>query len=164
VWWNGAALDSLLDERHAALVERALQAVQSYGWRTEVEVSFSVYGERGSIDILGGRERTRSAFVGEVKASIGSIEDMNRRLDVKARHASDLTEERFGWRPQWVSRILIVPDESTMRRIVARHELTLSSAYPVRGRDVRGWLRAPVGSIRGLWFLSQGRHRASVLR
>ena len=51
-WWNGAAADRILDERHAALVERAVGVFQRRGWTTAVEVSFSEYGERGSVDIL----------------------------------------------------------------------------------------------------------------
>ncbi len=43
----GAALDRLLDQRHAGLVERSIVVQRSYGWRCETEVTFSEYGERG---------------------------------------------------------------------------------------------------------------------
>ena len=52
VWWNGAAADRLLDERHAFFVERSVRAYARRHWETAVEVSFADYGERGSIDIL----------------------------------------------------------------------------------------------------------------
>jgi transcriptional regulator with XRE-family HTH domain len=55
IWWGGAAADRLLDERHAALVERAVAVLRRRGWNTVVEASFSEYGERGSIDLLGAR-------------------------------------------------------------------------------------------------------------
>jgi transcriptional regulator with XRE-family HTH domain len=161
-WWNGAALDRLLDERHAALVERCVNVLRGYGWRTEVEVTFSVYGERGSIDVLGGHDDTRCGLVIEVKGSIGSIEETNRTFeetnrtfDLKVRHGQTLAAERFGWRPTSVSRMLVVPEDSTVRRVVAAHAATLESAYPARGRDVRRWLRAPGRAIRGIWFLSE---------
>ena len=52
VWWKGAELDRILDSAHAALVERMVGELQAAGWKTAVEVSFSEYGERGSMDIL----------------------------------------------------------------------------------------------------------------
>lgn len=160
--WQGAALDRLLDERHAALVERALRHLHRYGWRTEVEVTFSEYGERGSIDILAGHDATRTALVAEVKSAIGSIEEMNRTLDAKVRLAPKLVLERFEWRALVVARVLVVPEGSTVRRIIAAHELTLASAYRARGRAVRQWLRQPEGPLRGIWFLSEGRNGASI--
>ena len=51
-FWNGAALDRLLDEEHALLAGRFSQILTKYGWTVETEVSFSRYGERGSIDLL----------------------------------------------------------------------------------------------------------------
>ena len=51
VWWRGAAADRLLDERHAALTETSVAVLTRRGWQTAVEVSFSEFGERGSVDI-----------------------------------------------------------------------------------------------------------------
>lgn len=155
VWWNGAAADRLLDERHAALVDRALQLYVRRGWQTAVEVTYSKWGERGSIDLLAGHRDTRSTVVNEIKTSIGSLEETNRLLDVKVRLASALVAERFGWRPLTVSRILVVPADDTLRRLVARHAATMDTAYPARGRDVRAWIRRPSGTLRGIWFLSE---------
>ncbi|MDQ3406744.1 MAG: helix-turn-helix domain-containing protein [Chloroflexota bacterium] len=50
--WQGAAVDRLLDEGHARLSGRVVEVLGQEGWETEVEVTFSVYGDRGSIDIL----------------------------------------------------------------------------------------------------------------
>jgi transcriptional regulator with XRE-family HTH domain len=157
VWWRGAALDRLLDERHASLVERAIAVMARRGWLSEIEVTFSEYGERGSIDILAGHEPTRSALVCEAKGSIGSIGETNRTLDVKTRLAPGLVVRRLGWRPRTVSRVLILPDDATVRRIVRAHAHTLDAAYPARSREVRRWLHSPDGPIRGLWFLSEAR-------
>lgn len=154
-WWNGAAADRILDERHAALVERAVAVFRRRGWTTAVEVSFSEYGERGSIDILAAIQSHLAVAVCEVKSDIGSLEETNRRLDVKGRLASTIAARRFGWRPQSVAKILIVPESAVIRRIVAAHALTMASAYPVQGREVRAWLRVPSRSISGLWFLSE---------
>jgi hypothetical protein len=155
-----AALDRLLDERHAALVERALGVLRANSWRTETEVSFSRWGERGSIDILAGHDAARALLVGEVKSEWGSMEETNRRLDVKVRLAPDISVERFGWAPHTVARVLVLPDVMTARRIAAAHALTIDSAYPARGREVRAWIRRPSGPLRGLWFLSEVRPAA----
>lgn len=161
-WWNGASLDQLLDEGHAALVERALAVLRRLGWATEVEVTYSEWGERGSLDILAGHPGTRAVLVGEAKTAFGSMEETNRVLDVKARLAPKLAAERFGWAPTTVSRILILPSDSTARRVVAHHRVTLEVAYPARGRTVRAWLRKPDGPLRGIWFVSNVRHTATA--
>jgi hypothetical protein len=46
-WWQGAAADRPLDERHAALVERAIRLLLARGWTVHPEGSFSEFGERG---------------------------------------------------------------------------------------------------------------------
>ena len=155
VWWNGAAADRLLDERHAGIVERGLRVYVRYSWQTAVEVTYSEWGERGSIDLLAGHQPTRSAVVNEIKTTFGSLEETNRLLDVKIRLAPALVEERLGWRPLTVSRILIVPADDTLRRVVARHAATMDTAYPARSREVRAWIRQPSGTLRGIWFLSE---------
>lgn len=156
VWWNGAALDHLIDTRHAAIVETSISVLRANAWRTEAEVTFSEYGERGSIDVMGGHEATRSVFVGEVKTAWGSMEETNRRLDVKVRLAPKLAMERFGWRPTAVARVLILPADRSLRRVAERHALTLDSIYPARTRELRSWIRRPAGPLRGIWFLADG--------
>src|SRR5690349_4986688 len=45
--WRGEALDRLLDEDHAAIVERLVRRLIGAGWQVAVEVTFSKWGERG---------------------------------------------------------------------------------------------------------------------
>jgi transcriptional regulator with XRE-family HTH domain len=161
VWWNGAAADRLLDERHAALVERGVKAYTRRQWETAIEVSFADYGERGSIDILAGRESARAVAVTEVKSEIGSLEETNRVLDMKERLAPKIAEARFGWRPRVVGRILIVPGTTSTKRILERHAATMNAIYPARTNEVKAWLRAPTASIRGIWFMSEVAHSDS---
>ena len=160
-WWRGAAADRLLDEQHAALVERAVQVMRRRGWEAQVEVSFSEYGERGSVDILGGHATTAAVAVCEVKGSFGSLEEMHRMLDVKERLAPKLALGRFGWKPRVLGRLLIVPDQSTIRRHIDAHASTMAAVYPARGREVREWLRKPDKPLRGIWFLSGVRNRST---
>ena len=161
VWWNGAAADRLLDERHAYFVERGVRAYGRRHWETAVEVSFAEYGERGSIDILAGRQSARAVAVTEVKSDIGSLEETNRILDMKERLAPGIAEAQFGWRPAVIGRILIVPGTTSMRRIVERHASTMDTIYPARTNEIKAWLRAPTAPIRGIWFMSEIGHSDS---
>ncbi len=153
-WWNGAAADRLLDERHAALVERAARVFRARGWQTAVELSFAEFGERGSIDIFAAHGARLAIAVCEVKSEFGSLEELNRTLDVKERLAPKLAHARFGWWPNIVGRLLIVPRDNAIRRIVAAHPATMAAAYPARSREVRAWLRQPAAPLRGIWFVS----------
>lgn len=154
-FWNGAVADRLLDESHARIVERALAVFQARGWQTAVEVSFSEFGERGSIDVLGAQPAASAIAVCEVKSDFGSLEETNRVLDMKERLAPKIAERTFGFRPKTIGRLLILPERSTLRRIVDEHVRTMGAIYPARGREVRRWLRDPSGPLRGIWFLSE---------
>lgn len=159
--WEGAAADRLLDAAHAALVEAAVRVLRQRGWTALPEVSFSEYGERGSIDVFGVRESARAVAVCEIKSDFGSLEETNRVLDMKERLAPVIAKRVLGWRPDVIGRILVVPDHPTIRRVVARHAATMDAVYPARSREVRAWLRAPTRAIRGVWFLSIGRNAAT---
>jgi hypothetical protein len=124
-------------------------------------VTFSEYGERGSIDILAWHAATRSLLVCEVKSTLGSLEETSRMLDVKERLAPGIGRRPFGVAASTISRVLILPDDTTVRRIVAAHHATLAATYPARGREFRVWLHAPSGRIRAIWFLSDGHHNAT---
>jgi transcriptional regulator with XRE-family HTH domain len=157
VWWKGAAADRLLDERHAAYVERSARVLRRDGWGVPSEVTYSEYGERGSIDLFGHRREFEAVAVGEVKSAFGSLEELNRSLDVKVRLAPTICRKRFGWTPKHVGR-LIVPGLSSTRRVVAAHRQTMDELYPARAREIRGWVHRPVGNIGGIWFLSNPRN------
>ena len=153
VRWRGGELDRLLDEAHAGLVGRAAMDLAGLGWEVHAEVSFAVYGERGSIDLLGWHPVARRLLVVEVKTSLTSVEEMLRRHDTKARLARRVADERFGWRAVGVASLLVLPGSSTARRHAARHEAVLGTAYPLRGGDLRAWLREPRTAASGILFL-----------
>jgi transcriptional regulator with XRE-family HTH domain len=161
VQWRGGDLDRLLDEGHAALMGRIAAMLESRGWETDPEVTFSEFGERGSIDVLAWHPATRTLLVVEVKTELTSIEETLRRHDVKVRLAPKIAADRHGWRPASIGRLLVLPDHSTPRRRVVRHAPVLDRAYAWRGTACRAWLRSG-GSGSGLLFLSLtsgGRHR-----
>lgn len=152
--WRGGDLDRLLDEGHASLVARTVAVLEAAGWMPMPEVTFAVYADRGSVDLLGWHAPTSTLLVVEIKTELTSLEETLRTHDIKVRLASRIAAERFGWRSRTVARMLILPDTSTARRRVARHAGVLDRAYPIRGHDGREWLRAPVGAPGLLLFLS----------
>ena len=167
VVWNGGVVDRLLDEGHAAVGGLAAELLLGDGWEVLPEVTYAVFGERGSIDLLAWHAATRTLLVVEVKTEITSAEEMLRRHDAKVRLAAGIGEERFGVRPAVVGRLLVVADSSGSRGRVARLGRLLDAVYPMRGRDLRAWLAAPSapsagqGNVGGLLFLNTTRVSAN---
>jgi transcriptional regulator with XRE-family HTH domain len=159
--WRGGELDRLVDEDHAGIVGAIAGLLQTDGWETQVEVSFAVYGERGSIDLLAWHPVARILLVVEVKTVLYSVEETLRRHDVKVRLGRGIAAERFGWQPAATARLLVLPDASTPRRRVARHDAVLGRAYPLRSDVARAWLRQPSGSAGLLLFASPNRRGAA---
>jgi transcriptional regulator with XRE-family HTH domain len=156
--WRGGDLDRLLDEGHAMLVGHVAELLRAAGWTVQLEVSYAIYGERGSIDIVAWHPTSRILLVVEVKTDLVVIEETLRKHDEKVRLAPRIVAER-GWRPASVARLLILPEHSTPRRRVERHRAVLTAAYPSRGLEVRRWLAAPSGQMAGLLFVDVGRGR-----
>ena len=152
--WHGAALDRLLDEGHAALVGAISGVLRELGWQVEFEVTFAKFGDRGSIDVLAWHAHSRTLLVIEVKTELGSLEGTLRSFDVKVRLAPVVAAERFGWQAQMVGRLLVLPEDRTVRRSVTRHAEVLDSALPTRNREVRNWLASPANALSGLMFLT----------
>ena len=122
-------------------VARALLSIP--GWVLAPEVSFSVYGERGVIDILAWHAATRTLLVIELKTEIVDVNEVMGTLDRKRRLAPMIARER-GWIPAHVAVWLVVAGSSTNRRRVRSHGTTLRAAFPTR-RQTIGSLAAPAG-------------------
>ncbi|MBA3876210.1 MAG: hypothetical protein C0498_04610 [Anaerolinea sp.] len=151
--WRGGDLDRLLDEAHARLVGVAVELLTAAGWAVEVEVTYAVDFEQGSIDILAWHSGSAALLAVEVKSELVSVEETLRRHDAKARLAARIAVERFGWRGRTVARLLVLPEGTTPRRRVARHDAVLARAYPLRSIDARAWLSAPTTAQGSLVFL-----------
>ena len=153
VRWRGGAVDRLLDERHARLVTSTVQMLAADGWTVRVEVSYSVYGKRGSIDVLGWHAAERALVVGEIKSQLTSAEQTQRKHDEKVRLAPRVAREREGWEADVVGRLLVMPEGSTSRRRLAHARPVLATTYPLSQREVRAWLRRPVAAMCGVLLL-----------
>ncbi|MCI0346900.1 MAG: helix-turn-helix transcriptional regulator [Chloroflexi bacterium] len=151
--WRAGHLDRLIDEGHAALVGAVVALLRRLGWQVRLEVSYSVYGERGSIDLLAWHQRVGALLVVEVKTTLTSVEETLRKHDEKARLAGSIASREFGWNPVAIGRLLVLPNLSTPRRQVTRHEAAFATAYPVRGAAARRWLASPTGRASALLFL-----------
>ena len=155
VQWRGAGLDRLLDARHSALVAASVRRLGDAGWDTRVETTYSIYGERGSIDVLGAFVQRRAVLVEEVKSELASLEETIRKLDEKVRLVKEQIGKReFGWRPESVGRLLVLPDSTTARRrvlalgpsVVCRLAGSRLSRADVATRALRRPLRDPVSA------------------
>lgn len=163
LFWQGEGLDRLLDARHAGLVDLVLEILALGGWEVATEVSFNVYGERGSIDILAYHPATRSLLVIEIKSVVPDMQSMLAAIDRKGRLARDIANER-GWQVSSVSRLLVLPNDRTSRRRVEDHAATFRTALPARTTKVRSWLARPEGTVNGVMFVSDVRQAGTRQR
>jgi hypothetical protein len=136
------------------------------GWTVEVEATFQVWGERGSIDILAWHATTRTVLVVEVKSTVPDVQGLLAGLNRKTRIASVLARDRH-WAGGQVSRLLVLPDDRTARRRVQALASTFEAVLPERGIAVRRWIRSPGGRpLAGILFLpnlnpEKGRQRVA---
>ncbi len=157
-WYEGALLDRLVDSEHADVIEHAATQIIGANWpRVDTEVSFNEFGDRGSIDFLAANEAECAVLIGEAKSAWGALGETLRSLDIKVRLAPKIVADRYGWRPRIIGVVLALPESSSARRVAQRYSTTLLNAFPARNVDIRRWLRAPRGPLRGLWFLPIGR-------
>jgi transcriptional regulator with XRE-family HTH domain len=153
VRWQGGDLGRLVSARHAAMHEAMARLFGSLdGWTAEPEVSFSIYGERGIIDILAWHPTRRILLVIELKTEFVDINEMMGSVDRKQRLAWRIARAR-GWDPVAVGTWIVLPDNRTNRRALAAHETVLRAKFPADGRQVRPWLREPDGALSALSFL-----------
>ncbi|MGH2464701.1 MAG: helix-turn-helix transcriptional regulator, partial [Candidatus Limnocylindrales bacterium] len=151
---SGADLDRVLDERHARLLGACAKWLQSLGWQAIAEVSYSEWGERGSIDLLAWHPSTATLLVIEIKTDLASVEETLRKHDEKARLAPKIARSH-GWEASQVGRLLVFPEDRTQRRRVAAHEAVITGAYPTSSHRARAWCRTPHGPMSGLIFLTE---------
>jgi transcriptional regulator with XRE-family HTH domain len=140
--WRGGELDRLLDADHAALASWFVGWLESLGWLAAVEVTYSRYGERGSIDVLAFHPASAALLVVEIKTLIVDAQGLLRPIDVKLRLARHVASG-LGWRPRLVVGCLVVAGERTNRRRVEAHA-PLFARFSLRHHAARRWLRSPV--------------------
>ena len=155
VSWRGGTLDRLLDEDHSRLVAATASRLRERGWAIEIEVTYSSFGERGSIDLLAARAPVGAVLSVEVKTEITTVEATLRKIDEKDRLVRRLIcRDRYRFEPTSVGRLLVLPGTDTTRRRVRASAVVLDAALPARGAVVRRWLAAPGGDLSGIWVVA----------
>jgi transcriptional regulator with XRE-family HTH domain len=151
--WRGAAMDRLLDADHAAIANAVATRLQAAGWQVLIEVTYAIGADRGSIDVLGVHPAYRAALAAEIKSDVPSVEATGRKLDEKQRLASRIVRDRLGWTPAVVGAVLVLPDVTRLRNLLAGPGATLARMFPVDSRRVSRWLRQPIGPFAATWFV-----------
>jgi transcriptional regulator with XRE-family HTH domain len=148
-------VDRLVNARHSALHESIARCLRTLpDWRFAPEVSFSIWGERGVVDILAWNPKRRILLIIELKTAIVDANELVGTFDRKWRLGLEIAR-RHGWDvPDGtvVAGWIAVEDTRTNRRRVAAHAAMLRAAFPRDGRTIRGWLARPRGGIRCLSF------------
>lgn len=154
VRWHGGDLARLVNARHAAMHEAIARFFKSLeGWVAEPEVSYSIWGERGAIDLLAWHAASRSLLVVELKSELVDVSELLGTLDRKRRLAPGIATER-GWLSATTSSWVAMADSRANRRAGAAHRAALSSKLPTTGPAMTRWLRHPEGTVNALTFLT----------
>ena len=164
VRWHGGDLPRLLGARHSRLHEGMARFFGELPeWIVEPEVSFSIYGERGIIDVLAWHPTRRILLVIELKTEIVDVNEMLGTLDRKRRLATDIARDR-GWLPAAVATWLVIAPGRSNRRALVDHATVLRAKLPVDGRTMRAWLRSPEGPVDAMSFMPsvRGMHLGST--
>ena len=165
VRWQGGDLPRLLSARHARMHEVMARYFATLGdWIAEPEVSFSIYGERGIIDVLAWHPTRRILLVIELKTEIVDVNEMLGSLDRRRRLALEIARAR-GWDPRAVATWLVVAPGRSNRRALAEHATVLRAKLPTNGQAMRAWLRDPLGPVDAMSFMPsvQGVHLGPTL-
>lgn len=155
--WRGGDLDRMLSLRHSQLHESVARALVAdfREWLLVPEASFSIYGERGVIDLLLWHPGRRALLVIELKTDLVDVNELLGTMDKKRRLAWQVAKER-GWAPATVSAWIVVAGSRTNERRITEHRTMLRAGYPADGRTMRRWLSDPVGAIAALSLWSVG--------
>lgn len=143
----------MLNAEHARLQAWVVSRLRSLGWDVIPEASFSIFGERGVIDILAWHPEHRALLIIEIKTALVEIGELLASTDRRVRLAVRIAAER-GWVPTTLGAWVAVKGSSTNRRRLAANAGLMRAALPDDGRRVDAWLRKPEGMLRALGFLS----------
>ena len=151
VWTRSGDIERVSSSRHASLVNALVATLAAAGWSCRPEVSFSVGGERGLIDILGWHAPTRALLVIEVKTEVVDVAETVGTLDRKRRLAAGIARG-IGWATESISCALVVADTRTNHRRITQHAATFEAALPHGGQRFRAFVQRPAGVIVAVAF------------
>jgi hypothetical protein len=133
----------MVNRRHSLLHESfARHLGRFHGWTFRPEVSYSIYGERGVIDMLAWHEGRAMALVVEFKTELVDVNDLVGSMDRRRRLAIRIAQD-LGWKAVAASSLVVLVGSRTNRRRAADHRIVLRAAFPFDGRRLSPWLRDP---------------------
>lgn len=157
--WRAGDLDRLVNAKHSALHEAVARWFRERmpSWVLAPEVSFSIFGERGVIDLVAWNATHRAFLVIELKTDVVDVNELIGTFDRKVRLAWSVAAGR-GWDPATVSGWVIIAPGRTNRERISRHAAMLRAAFPADGRVIGPWLRKPVERVLvlSIWRNSHG--------
>lgn len=116
----------LADDEHAAIVETLAQWFRDAGFVTELEASFSEWGERGRIDLLAHDPASRLLVIIEVKTLLLDLQELLGGVNIRERLGTTLGGRR-GWSVDRCVTVLAVADAIANRSIVRQHPALFAS-------------------------------------
>ncbi len=156
--WRGGEVDRMLGRRHSLLHESFARHLRAQpGWTFRPEVSYSIYGERGVIDMLAWHERRAMVLVVEFKTELVDVNDLVGSMDRRRRLAVRIARD-LGWEAGAASCLVVLVGSRTNRRRVAEHRTILRAAFPADGRHLAGWLRDPREAVSTLAMWPDANH------
>jgi transcriptional regulator with XRE-family HTH domain len=148
--WRGGELDRLVNGAHSLLAEDVAAYVATLpGWVVLPEVSYSIYGERGIVDLVAWHDATRTLLIIELKTLVVDVNELTGKVDAKRRLGAAIVASR-GWQPARVGVWVVVAQDRTNERRVQTHHSLLRAAFPHNGHAVRHWLASPHGELSAL--------------
>ena len=161
--WRAGDLDRLLNSAHSALHESVARSFRGRPmWVLRPELSFSIYGERGVIDLVAWHAGRRALCIIELKTAIADVNELIGVVDRKRRLGPKVVAD-LGWQPATVSVWVIVSEGRTNRRRLQAHRAMLRAAFPADGRSIAGWLSCPDRPLAAL-SIWPGTHRGTPRR
>jgi transcriptional regulator with XRE-family HTH domain len=141
--WRGGELDRMLNRRHSLLHESFARHLGTHAdWTFKPEVSYSIYGERGVIDMLAWHAGRAMILVVEFKTELVDVNNLVETMDRRRRLAMQIGRD-LGWQPVAASSLVVLVGSRTNRRRATEHHTLLHAAFPADGRRLAGWLRDP---------------------
>lgn len=137
----------LADDEHAAVADHTKRWLERCGWEVVPEATYSEYGERGRIDLLGRHLTTGTILIVEVKTLVADAQQLLGSLDTKERLALAIARQR-GWPTAGPVATLLAVTRTDLN--VGRIERlgALFAGFAVRGTAARQWIEAPAGTAR----------------
>lgn len=100
--WRGGELGRLLNDRHALLHGVVLELLERVGgWAGTPEVSFSVWGERGVVDIVAWHAVPRTILLVELKTELVDPQELVGVLDRRRRLGREIVPHSRSMDARW---------------------------------------------------------------